>query len=75
MKRIGGRWEEVTSFSNLLGAARRAAAGKRTRPDVAEFLMNLEYELAGLREQVLGRSAFRIRRGTMRSRSRPHGFS
>ena len=45
MKRIGNLWPQVTSFSNLLGAAEAAAAGKRKRPDVAAFLLGMEWEL------------------------------
>src|SRR5271157_330956 len=52
MKRIGNLWEELTSFANLLTAARRAAAGKRTRPDVAVFLLDLEWELLRLQREL-----------------------
>src|SRR5580658_10174427 len=48
VKRVGGLWPEVISFPNLLLAARRAAAGKRTRPDVAAFLLDLEPQLVRL---------------------------
>jgi retron-type reverse transcriptase len=48
VKRVGGLWPELVSFPNLLLAARRAAAGKRTRPDVAAFLLDLEPQLARL---------------------------
>lgn len=55
MKRIGGLWPELSSFANLLHAAEAAAAGKRRRPDVAAFLMDLESNLAALgRELVNG---------------------
>ena len=49
MKRAGGLWETVASFENLHEAARRAALGKRKRPDVAAFLLNLEAGLVALR--------------------------
>ena len=52
MKRHGRLWPGLVSFANLLAAARRAAAGKRSRPDVAFFLMNLETELFGLQRQL-----------------------
>lgn len=52
MKRVGGLWSEVTGFSNLLEASRRAAAGKRSRPDVARFLLNLEPELVALGHEL-----------------------
>jgi hypothetical protein len=48
VKRVGGLWPQLISFANLLLAARRAAAGKRTRPDVAAFLLDLEPQLVRL---------------------------
>ena len=53
MKRVGGLWPELTSFANLLAAADAASEGKRKRPDVAAFRMNLEPELMRLRRQLL----------------------
>jgi retron-type reverse transcriptase len=53
MKRVGNLWADLTSFANLLAAAEAAAAGKRKRPDVAVFLMNLEPELMRLRRELL----------------------
>lgn len=53
MKRVGNLWPALTSFSNLLRAAEAAAAGKRRRPDVAGFLLNLEPNLAALRRELL----------------------
>jgi retron-type reverse transcriptase len=53
MKRVGGVWGNLTSFGNLLAAAEAAAAGKRRRPDVAAFLMNLEPRLIALRHELL----------------------
>jgi retron-type reverse transcriptase len=53
MKRVGGLWEELTGFANLLAAEEAAAAGKRKRPDVAAFRMNLEPELLRLRRELL----------------------
>jgi len=49
-------WPELTSIPNLFDAARRAAAGKRSRPDVAAFLANLEPELYLLQRQLAGGS-------------------
>ena len=46
MKRTGNLWNGIASFAALLGAAERAAAGKRTRPDVAAFFLDLESSLA-----------------------------
>jgi len=53
MKRIGNLWTQVTSFGNLLGAAEAAAAGKRKRPDVAAFLLGMEWELLELQRELL----------------------
>ncbi len=53
VRRIGGLWPEVTSFENLMHAARAAAAGKKKRPDVAAFLLRLEPELVQLRRELL----------------------
>ncbi len=53
MRRVGNLWPDLTSFANLLEAAEAAAAGKRKRPDVAAFLLNLEPELIGLHRELL----------------------
>ena len=53
MKRVGGLWPEVTSWPNLFEAARRAALGKKRRPEVAAFLFDLEPRLAQLRRELL----------------------
>lgn len=53
MKKVGGLWPELTSFGNLLAAAEAAARGKRQRPDVARFLLELEPELAAMRRELL----------------------
>jgi hypothetical protein len=52
MKRVGNLWPELISFPNLLTAAWRAAAGKRRRPDVARFLLDLEPELCRLQREL-----------------------
>jgi len=52
MKRVGNLWPELISFPNLLRAAQRAAAGKRSRPDVAAFLLELEPQLARLQREI-----------------------
>ncbi len=49
-------WPELTSLLNLFEAVRRAAAGKKSRPDVAAFLANLEPELYRLQRQLAGGS-------------------
>ena len=56
MKRVGGLWPEIVSFSNLFAAAQRAAAGKRTRPDVAAFFLDLESGLCALQRELAGSS-------------------
>jgi retron-type reverse transcriptase len=53
VKRIGNLWQQVTSFGNLLGAAEAASAGKRKRPDVAAFLLGMEWELLALQRELL----------------------
>ena len=53
LKRAGNLWGEVTSLENLLQAAKAAAAGKRNRPDVARFQMELETEVIRLRRELL----------------------
>ncbi|MCP5114983.1 MAG: hypothetical protein GY953_29485, partial [bacterium] len=52
MKRVGGLWETLVSFENLHEAARRAALGKKKRPDVAALLMEQEIELVKLRQEL-----------------------
>ncbi len=53
MRRVGGLWEDLTSWRNLFCAARIAASGKRSRPDVARFLLGLEHNVAALRRALL----------------------
>lgn len=52
MKRVGSLWPRVVSFSNLTGAAHAAALGKRFRPDVAAFLLDLEGEVLRLQREL-----------------------
>lgn len=52
MKRVGNFWPQVVSFENLYAAAKAAARGKRFRPDVANFLLNLEPELVLLQREL-----------------------
>ena len=54
MKRVGELWPELTSWANLYEAAKCAAAGKRGRPDVAAYLLEVENEVACLRRALLG---------------------
>ena len=46
MKRVGNLWDGLVSFPNLLGAARKARKGKRSRFDVQAF--EFDAERAGL---------------------------
>ena len=46
MKRLGGIWDQIVSFDNLLLAYRKARRGKGRSPDVARFGLNLEKELS-----------------------------
>ncbi|MEK6804215.1 MAG: reverse transcriptase/maturase family protein [Nitrospirota bacterium] len=52
MTRIGGIWGQLTSFEHLLRAYRTARRGKRGRPGVAEFGLNLEHELLTLQRAL-----------------------
>jgi retron-type reverse transcriptase len=52
---MGTLFERVTAFSNLLRAARQAGRGKRFRPNVAAFGLNLEAELHQLQEELISR--------------------
>jgi len=53
MRRVGGLWPAIVDTRNLLSAAAAAAAGKRKRPDVASFLLNLEPEVLRLQRELL----------------------
>ena len=52
MKRAKNLWPSITSFSNLLLAAKKAQRCKRFKPNVAEFNYNLETELLLLQQQL-----------------------
>lgn len=53
MKRTGNLWPLLTGWDNLTASAHAAARGKRARPDVARFLLNLEPNLCSLRRSLL----------------------
>jgi retron-type reverse transcriptase len=53
VKRLGGLFDRVASFGNLLEAFDRAAKGKRERPAVAAFFRRREEELCLLRRELL----------------------
>jgi retron-type reverse transcriptase len=52
MRRTGNLWPTLTSFANLLYAARKAARGKRFRPAVAAFWFDMEKQLLRLQEEL-----------------------
>lgn len=52
MKRYGNLWPEISSFDNLLIAARKAQKGKRFRPEVLSFNDNLEGNLIQLQTEL-----------------------
>lgn len=52
MKRHRDLWPTVVDFGNLLRAARQAEAGKRYRPDVARFNLELEANLLDLQQEL-----------------------
>ncbi|MCT7981056.1 RNA-directed DNA polymerase [Laspinema olomoucense] len=52
MKRFGNLWPQISSFANLLIAARKAQKGKRFRPTVLEFNDNLESNLIQLQTEL-----------------------
>jgi RNA-directed DNA polymerase len=52
MRRLGGCWEAILAFPNLLDAYHKARRGKGTRPEVARFSLNLEGELLQLQDEL-----------------------
>ena len=64
MKRSGNLWPRILSFENLLLTFRKARKGKRRRPDVARFDLELENELLALQSELADRryrpGAYRI---------------
>jgi len=59
MKRHGYLFDEITSFENLLKAAKKAQRGKRLKDSTAGFNLNLENELLQLQAELQSR-AYRI---------------
>ena len=45
-------FDSIASFSALLDASSRAAKGKRSKRDVAEFLANQEHEKSTLEREL-----------------------
>jgi RNA-directed DNA polymerase len=56
MKRIGHLFDNVCAADNLYSAYRKARKGKRNRPDVVKFELNLETELQDLREALINQT-------------------
>jgi len=52
VKRVGGLWPGLVSWENIASAIHRAAAGKKSRPDVAEFLLAWELHAIELQRQL-----------------------
>jgi len=52
VKRAGFLFDAAISWGNLLLATRRAARGKRSRPEVARFLFRLEPDLIELQREL-----------------------
>ncbi len=52
-KRTAVSLQEVADLDNLASAFRRAAQGKRERPEVIAFAARLDAELASLRDRIL----------------------
>ena len=53
---MGSLFSKIVAFPNLVLAARRAARGKRFRPNVARFSLQLEEELHALRQSLTAHS-------------------
>jgi hypothetical protein len=53
VKRAGNLYPRVVALSNLVTAARLASRGKRYRPDVAQFNLDLESELVALQHDLV----------------------
>ncbi|WP_447972702.1 reverse transcriptase domain-containing protein [Nitrospira sp. Kam-Ns4a] len=53
---MGGLFDRLTAFANLLDAARAASRGKRFRPNVLAFSLALEEELHALRAELCART-------------------
>ena len=56
MKRYGDLFDKITSFENLLNAARKAQRGKRHKSSTAAFNLNFEKELLLLRSELQNRT-------------------
>ena len=52
MRRLGGFYEEIHGYGNLLDAFSKVQRGKRNRPDIAEFRERLDENLLMLSAQL-----------------------
>jgi retron-type reverse transcriptase len=52
MKRYGNLYPQITDYSNILLAARKAQKGKRFKENVLNFNYNLEQELQKIKEEL-----------------------
>jgi retron-type reverse transcriptase len=52
MKRYGNLYLQITDYSNILLAARKAQKGKRFKENVLEFNYNLERELEKIKKEL-----------------------
>ncbi len=50
---MGALFDKIVAFPSLMLAAERASKGKRFRPNVAQFTLQLEDELHALRQELL----------------------
>jgi len=55
-KKYDNLWGELTSFENLLLAYKKAAKGKRSQPEVADFENNRERYLFELQKRLLNKT-------------------
>lgn len=62
MKRYGNLFETVVSFDNLYAAFRNASKTRELKPDVLNFSMNLEENLAALHYELTSQT---YKRGTV----------
>ena len=52
MKRVGNLYEKITSFDNLLLAAKKALKGKKDKNRPARFYFNLENEIVEIQRAL-----------------------
>lgn len=52
MRRVGGLWDRLVSFDNLVLAARKAGRGKGRKPNVVAFRFHLEREILAIQREL-----------------------